>query len=475
MKASTNHPAYQIAVIITGFILTLLSPVSAQIFKVDTILYNGPSEKRINLVYLGDGYTAGEMNKFQTDVQNINQLLLNTFPLNGYKNYFNVFAIEVISNQSGIKHANTATDCPSLTSHPVSNPDNYFGTRFDYGGIHRLVVPGNYALVNSVLANNFPLYDQALIVANTGFYGGSGGTYATATTNSYAAEIMIHEIGHSFAKLADEYWAGTQYAREMPNMTAQNNPSLVRWKNWLGTPQINIFPHSGNASWFKPSSGTCKMEALSIPFCSVCSENFIERIHFLTEPIESYSPVNTSPLPRSGAITFKVNTLVPTPNTLKRTWQLNGITISQNTDSVQINANSLTSSSHTVQYSVSDSTLFSKDDNHPSLHTYNIIWNISAITGIEEPTLIETAVRLYPNPVKDQLNVALTLNKPAKLSFRLVTLDGQTLYLQKAGNYTKGTHPFNLDLSKINDVGNIMVLQIMLNENTITREVIRIR
>ncbi|HMP87921.1 MAG TPA: M64 family metallopeptidase, partial [Lacibacter sp.] len=148
-----------------------IAGAQAQTFQVDTITKTGPLNKRINLVYLGDGYTAVEQSKFIADVIAINNQLFNTVPFNRYKEYFNVFAIRVISVESGVKHARTASDCPSAGSHPVSNPNNYFGTRFDVGSIHRLVAPSNMSLMNTVLAFNFPEYDQALLVANTSFYG----------------------------------------------------------------------------------------------------------------------------------------------------------------------------------------------------------------------------------------------------------------------------------------------------------------
>jgi len=457
------------------FCFTMFSTTHAQTFDVDTILFNGPADKRINLVYLGDGYTAGEMNKYLQDVENINNLMFGKFPLNRYKKYFNVLAIKVISAESGIKHPLTASDCPSATTHPISNPNNYFGTRFDVGGIHRLVVPGNYALINSVLASNVPMYDQALIIGNTGFYGGSGGTYATATSNNNAAEIMIHEIGHSFAKLADEYWVGAQFAREMPNMTRQNNPSIVGWKNWLELSDIDIFPHSGDASWFKPSSGTCEMELLFRPFCAVCIENFIERIHTLTNPIESFSPGNTTSIPKSGNVKFKVTNLAPEPNTLKRTWLLNGQVISNNTDSISINTNTLSSSSHTVQYNVTDTIPFSRSDNHPQLHTYNIIWNISATTTISAPEFIETSVKLYPNPVSEFLNVSVKLEKTSRISLRLVSLEGKELFKMRPGNYSAGEHQLRIDLNKIKLNSGTCFLQLMVNDILITKEFIRLR
>ena len=307
------------------FSLFLYHSGIAQVFPVDTIIKTGPLDKRLNLVYLADGYLASEQAKFITDVVAMNDKLFNTVPFKEYKNYFNVFAVKVVSNESGIKHPNTAPDCPGIGTHPVSNPANYFGTTFDFGNIHRLVVPGNFALINSVLAANFPEYDQVLMVGNTSFYGGSGGAVATSTTHSSAAEIMIHEIGHSFAGLADEYWAGSQYAGEKPNMTAQSNPALVKWKNWIGTPGIGVFQHTGGPGWYKPTTGgTCKMEALGPAFCSVCKEALIERIHTLISPVDSYFPSNAGTLNVYGTSGFKLNLLQPIPNTLKRTWNMDG-------------------------------------------------------------------------------------------------------------------------------------------------------
>ena len=461
---------------IVFIILSLISNIlKGQVFKVDTILFNGPADKRINLVYLGDGYTSVELNKYINDVRNINNLMLNTFPLSQYKKYFNVFAIKVISVQSGIKHAGNASDCPGVNNHPVSNPNNFFGTQFDFAGIHRLVVPDNYGLINNVLATNFPMYDQALIVANTGYYGGSGGTYATSTTNSSAAEIMIHEIGHSFAFLADEYWAGTQFARERPNMTALNDPLSVIWKNWLGTPNIGIYNHSGDAGWFKPSSNSCKMEALAYAFCSVCSENFIERFHTLTQPIESFTPDNKTTIPRSGTIKFKVNSLTPSPNTLKNSWKLNGTVINNNIDSIVINTSSLNSGSHTLQYTVSDTSTFSRADNHADLHTYNIIWNISTATGISQPELVESSLRLYPNPANQFLNVSLKLGQPSKIGLRILSLDGKELYTIASRNYSEGNQQINIDLNKAKIYEGTCVFQMIINGNMITKEFIRIR
>ena len=62
--------------------------------------------------------------------------------------------------------------------------DTYFNSTFDYYNIHRLLVPQDYTAIYNVLSENTPFYDQANIIVNTTYYGGSGGSFATASTNA---------------------------------------------------------------------------------------------------------------------------------------------------------------------------------------------------------------------------------------------------------------------------------------------------
>jgi hypothetical protein len=157
----------------------------AQNFQRDTITNNGGIANRINFVYLGDGYLSSELPAFQSDVIIINDKLFQTSPFKEYNKYFNVFAVRVISGQSGAKHTNTAPDCPSPLQ-PTSVPLNYFGSKFDAFNIHRLVVPDSMAKIQTVLALNAPFYDQVMLVVNSTYYGGSGGQIATSTKHSSA-------------------------------------------------------------------------------------------------------------------------------------------------------------------------------------------------------------------------------------------------------------------------------------------------
>lgn len=454
----------------------LLKQTHAQVFTVDTIIKTGPLSKRINLVYLADGYTSSEQTKFITDVITINNKLFNTIPFKEYKDYFNVFAVRVISGESGIKHASTASDCPGVATHPISNPKNYFGTRFDVGNIHRLVVPDSFAKVNAVLAANFPDYDQVLIVGNTGFYGGSGGTYATSTTHTSAAEIMIHEIGHSFAGLADEYWAGSQYATEKPNMTAQSDASLVKWKNWIGTPGIGVFQHTGGPGWYKPTTGgTCKMEVLNPAFCSVCKETFVERIHALVSPIDSYMPSNAAVLNVSSTIGFKTNLVKPNPNTLQQNWFIDNIQQAAIIDTFTVLSGSIANGNHTIRTTILDNTALSRADNHISFHTYNFIWNLSVATGISEPDLFRAGLKLFPNPFAENLVVQYEIEKVSSVGVLLISSDGKTIPLVQEKKQTPGSYSTTFSLSRYNLAAGVYTIVFNVNGQTIAKELVKLK
>ncbi|MBX9783874.1 MAG: T9SS type A sorting domain-containing protein [Chitinophagaceae bacterium] len=452
------------------------SGAKAQVFTVDTIIKTGPLNKRINFVYLADGYTAAEQAKFITDVININNKLFNTIPFTEYKDYFNVFAIKVISNESGIKHASTAPDCPGVGTHPVSNPKNYFGTKFDVANIHRLVVPDSFAKVNAVLAANFPEYDQVMVVGNTSFYGGSGGALATSTTHTSAAEIMIHEIGHSFASLADEYWAGIQYATEKPNMTAQSDPLLVKWKNWIGSPGIGVFAHSGSPLWFKPTTGgTCKMEVLNPAFCRVCKETFVERIHTLVSPIDSYIPSNAATLNISNTIGFKTNLLKPIPNTLNQTWFLDNVQQAATIDTFTILSGSIANGNHTLRTTVVDNTSLSRADNHLSLHTYNVLWNMSIATGVTEVQVFNAGLKLFPNPFAENLVIQYKLSKPSSVAINLVTANGKNIPLVQEKKQMQGSYSSTFSLNRYGLSAGVYTIVFIVNGQTIAREIIKLK
>ena len=413
---------------------------NAQSFHLDTIQYKGNSDKFINVVIMGDGYTADEQPKFISDAKSLFKYIYTQSPWSNYTNYFNAFAISVISAESGAKHPNNLSDCKSASPLvPVSNPNTYFGCSFDSYSIHRLVVPTNFSNIAKVLSSQFPTYDQVLIVSNSPYYGGSGGLFATSTTQSSSTEILAHEMGHSFANLADEYYAGDQYNAEKPNMTQQTDPALVKWKNWMGMNGVGIYQHccGGNsAQWYKPHQN-CKMQYLGMAYCSVCKETIVEKIHSLVNPLVSYQPVSFNVNSPDQFIDFKLTELIkPIPNTLNIKWELDGIGIKSNVDSVKIDQYLLLKGIHNLTVTVTDTTSLIRVDNHATKHYSLVSWKITKTATVVQ--LISSDNRIsysvFPNPASDFLNILVETEKRAELSIQIVSTDGH--FIRQISNKT---------------------------------------
>ena len=378
--------------------------IKAQQFKIDTIQYKGSDKNLINLVILGDGYTKEELKYYQEDARRFSAYFFETEPFRQYQNYFNIYAIQTISEESGAIHKNISPDCPKEHFYkledlphrfnqfkrddytPTTNPNTIFGSTFDSWGIHRLVVPQNTAKIKEVLSSHIPNYAQVVVLVNSPYYGGSGGEFATATVNFKSNDIAVHELGHSFGQLSDEYFAGVQYASENVNFT--QNAADVPWKHWLGTNDIGVYAYAdkGVASkWFRPHE-YCKMQYLIAPFCSVCQEVFVEKIHDKTNPILSVKPDHTKKVEAKENQLFAVKLAKPSPNTLKVNWFLNDQPINQNRDSIYVNKGMLQAGLNKLRVEVKDTTDLVRTEKHHE-HIYAENWEIenNVTASLEKP------------------------------------------------------------------------------------------
>ncbi|PSL24312.1 M64 family metallopeptidase [Dyadobacter jiangsuensis] len=308
----------------TLYAICIAAVCFGQEYQVDTLYKTGPMDNRINVVILGDGFTQEELPKFATEAKNFADFFLGYNPYLHYRNYFNFFAIRTPSAESGVTNPGTAPD--AYKDQPVGVKNTFFGSTFG-SSIHRLVTISKYDVLYALLAKQLPMYDLVIVLVNTPFYGGSGGSISVHTLHTQANTIGVHEIGHTFSHLNDEYWAGPGYGWEAPNMTKESSPALVKWKNWLSQTGIGIYKHgeTGDAAlWHKPANGTCLMEYLNQEFCAVCREATVETLLKQVNPIENVEPAAGSVVTVNDAQTFKVGLLAPSPNTLQVQWTVNG-------------------------------------------------------------------------------------------------------------------------------------------------------
>lgn len=451
------------------FCMLMSCALQAQVFEVDTLLRNGRVSERINLVFMGDGYTATEQGKFITDVTEILDEMFSQSPFKEYKNYFNAYAVKVISVESGANHPKSTSD--SDCTSPVAVVDNYFGSTFDYQGIHRLLYPTKLSKVISVLAANFPLYDQAFVAVNSPYYGGAGGFVATCSDHSNGRDVAIHEIGHSFAGLADEYWAGASFASEKPNMTRETNPAVVKWKNWMGVSGVGIYPHSGDASWKKPHAN-CKMGVLNAVFCKVCSETFVERFHQFVDPLIQFTPAsrdfNIDP-EFVQDLSFSLDLLPPDPNTLKVIWEKDNMLIARNTESVRISSNDFETST-VIRATVSDTSALTRSESHVVNHVYVVAWEITKriITGDEVVSDVKRYnLTVYPNPAEADLKFSYTLTRAVKVHVSIVDTNGQQIATLINAPQENGTYEYVFERDKLNVIPAAYTIQFTFGKTTI--------
>jgi IgA Peptidase M64/Peptidase M64 N-terminus len=207
-----------------------------------SIINNGPSSQKVDLLLLGDGYTAAQMEKFQSDAKRLAARLFSTSPFKERAKDFNVWALAVPTPESGISR-------PSEDRYRWSA----LHTRYDIFGSERyMMTPDNRALRE--IAQYAP-YEFVEILANSETYGGGGifGWYSTVAADSeWANYVFVHEFGHHFAALADEYYTSPVAYQSgesrpepwEPNVTALHDPRQLKWKQFVkpGTPLPTPWP-----------------------------------------------------------------------------------------------------------------------------------------------------------------------------------------------------------------------------------------
>ena len=327
------------------------------------IQITGPPAERLNLVILGDGYTAGEQQDFRDDVDRNLNVQWSIEPFRSYRHYFNVYRLEIISQDSGIScdpddgnvrrntplRLNFANVCPApalargITYGPALTP----GT-----GCTALNDPGctgtqqhtrflaTYLAPLGVSGQNV----QTLALANTFTYGGIGGTQATTSGGSPQGPLIsTHELGHSLGQMADEYPYSSRdvvrpcYAGGEPGSfhhTIYTDPQQLvadqhKWWRWVGEESLsggtiglweggNTFPCGVR----RPSQHSM-MRWLGFYFDQVGREHMTYRITGRRNA-NAMSLLHTPPGEVGPADVVWVETQHPKFHELTVTWRING-------------------------------------------------------------------------------------------------------------------------------------------------------
>lgn len=281
------------------------------------IFRNGSAADKIDIAILSEGYTREELPQFYKDAERLTGVLFSYSPFKENKHLFNVVAVAQPSPQSGVSE-------PGKGRWLQTN----LGSFFDFEDTERLLGLTNLVRVGDVLAGVD--WEHLIVLANSDTYGGAGvyNSYEiTAARNQYAPEVLVHEFGHSFGGLGDEYFYDDQYTQYYypdlepwnPNLTTlhtfftahQHKPAdalwgSLKWADMLNTAEkiptnsqlgqsiseddtetLGLFEGGGYTSHgvYRPAYN-CRMRTNAVPrFCPVCRRALQKMIDYHLRPM----------------------------------------------------------------------------------------------------------------------------------------------------------------------------------------------
>jgi hypothetical protein len=208
--------------------------------KVWTVMQSGEPRDKVDLLLMGDGYTAAEMEKWHQDARRMADLLFAAAPFKEHRNDFNVWAVDTPAQESGVSRPSDGVYrmSPLRASYDAFGSERYILT-FDNKRMREAASAAPYEFIE--------------IVVNDRKYGGGGifNQFATVSAyNAFTPYVFVHEFGHHFAGLADEYYtsdvayeaAAQRLEPWEPNVTA--DPHAVKWSALIapGTPLPTPWP-----------------------------------------------------------------------------------------------------------------------------------------------------------------------------------------------------------------------------------------
>lgn len=225
------------------------APVGPQ--TVWTLEEGGAPAVKLDLLLLGDGYTAAERDKFHADARRLADVLLRTEPFASRRGDLNIRAIDTATPASGVARPQVGEFRRTA-----------LGTTYNAFGSERYVLTFDDRAWRDVAAA--APYDFIAILANNRTYGGGGiyNLYATAAAGSeFSPYVFVHELGHSLGGLGDEYYtspvayeapAGEIPEPWEPNLATGRDPRRLKWSDLL-TGGIAVPTPWGKADYEKAS------------------------------------------------------------------------------------------------------------------------------------------------------------------------------------------------------------------------------
>jgi hypothetical protein len=348
---------------------------------------NGPTDNRIDLVVMGDGYTADQQDELADDTTAALEAVFEKNTYAEYRPFFNLARISTISPASGADHPDESEFV-----------DTFFHCAYDCAGLDRLICC-DYELITAVAAELYPTFDFILLVVNDPEYGGSGGLVAITSSSPLAYQVPPHEFGHTLGLLGDEYddpFPAWECEDIFPNVSPTYDSDELKWAYWVedGTPLPTpesaatdelepVGAYEGACyepeGWYRPV-WSCLMRNLDSEFCSVCAEAMVLSFYGFVEPVDSYEPaVESITVDHLGEVQFWIDAVEPLSETLAYVWTVDGeelAVLSQG--AYDLDAAELEVGEHLVEVTVRDETEMIRSDPE-GLAEQTISWTVTRL------------------------------------------------------------------------------------------------
>jgi hypothetical protein len=308
----------------------------------EEIRHGGRSPNRIDVELMGDGYLLAKQEQFKkhADAQ-IGDFYRD--PLyDEYESYFNVWRFDLASKEEGVDEV--GREPPPDESRPPKKPRRKrklkeFSTALDC----KAAGPQNQVWANPLMVRRWrkylPVSDGLTIAFAKKGQLGMGGM-GIATTGRRVA--VVHEFGHAFVGLLDEYAVNPEAPRGPAFLTAANavpgkgpkeppDPENVPWKHWLDAKNREVGVFLGGATYqlgvFRPATDCAMNSGGGSPYCWVCREAGVLRIYEYVSPVDASAPDGaTVEMGEAETREFSVTPMVPKRHRLSVTWYLERLT-----------------------------------------------------------------------------------------------------------------------------------------------------
>lgn len=427
--------------------LFLPAPVpSAAQYTVHSLHESGPPAERFTFLLISEGYTEAELPAFIEDARRVMDDFFGTSPFDAYKSYFNVRAAAVASNESGVDNLDMGVF-----------RDTYFDVEHGGEKAHIRFGPEGAVRFDAIRAEMGLEWWNSIVMTLVNDDTPIATPYITSGKPDFYA--VVHEIGHQFATLADEYDTGVpDYERF--NLTRETRREHVKWRHWieddtpLPTPfeeayfdRIGLWEGGGSLEGTYRPQAICKMQHPSNPFCAVCREHIVKELNqgYMMRSMRVVSPVDEVLFAsETEQVHFSLRTPQP-EHGLRMRWRVNGIEVSQDPENLILDTSTLGNGRHTVELVISDETPMVRDPELLFYHlTRNHEWTLTVgmPTSIEDGGVVEalTLAPNFPNPVRAETTFTFHLPTNSSASLKLFDLMGREVATLADGRFEPGQH-----------------------------------